>query len=97
MDESIWKNDMVCNITYVTRDGWMTFLRWMSFSTVLQSYQDSGRTIMKDCVNGTPFTIEKILASGGARTHDRYISRPVLNPMSYRGSLSYEGDEHKQY
>ena len=36
--------------------------------------------------NGTPFTIEKILFSGGTRTRDRYISRPALNPLSYRGS-----------
>ena len=37
---------------------------------VFQSYQDDGGMIMKGCCNGTPFTIEKILAVGGARNHD---------------------------
>ena len=31
-----------------------------SFSTVFQSYQDDGKLIMKGCVQGTPFTVEKI-------------------------------------
>ena len=34
--------------------------------------------------------IEKILASGGARTHKPSISWPALNPLSYRGSLEEE-------
>ena len=42
-----------------------------SFSTVFQSYQDDGRMIMKGLCNGTLFTIEKMLAIGGARTHNR--------------------------
>ena len=51
-------------------DGWMT-CDFTSFSTVFQSYQDDGRIIMKGCVQCIPFMIEKMLASGGARTHDR--------------------------
>ena len=31
----------------------------MSFSTVLQSYQDDGRVIMKAVCTQTPFTVEK--------------------------------------
>ena len=31
-----------------------------SFSAVIQSYQDDGRLIMKDCVHGAPFMVEKI-------------------------------------
>ena len=40
---------------------------------------------MAEC-NGTPFTTEKISASGEARTGDCYIIRPALNPLSYQVS-----------
>ena len=56
-----------------------------SFPTVIQSYQDDGHVIEKVVCNGTPFTIEKILASGEARTRDRLISRPALNPTELTG------------
>ena len=36
---------------------------FMSFETVFQSCQDDGRMIMKGCVQGTPFMIEKVPAS----------------------------------
>ena len=39
---------------------------------------------MKGLCNGTPFTIEKILASDGARTHDRKIGRQALNAYAQR-------------
>ena len=51
-------------------DGWLA-CDFTSFSTVFQSYQDDRRMIMKGFCIGTPFTIKKILASGGAGTHDR--------------------------
>ena len=31
-------------------DGWMDYLRFMSFLTVFQSYQDDVRMIVKRCV-----------------------------------------------
>ena len=40
-------------------DGKMT-CDFTSFPTVFQSYQDDGRSIMNVCVQGTPFTVEKI-------------------------------------
>ena len=40
-------------------DGWMT-CNFTSFLTVFQSYQDDAWMIMKGCVNGTPFTVERI-------------------------------------
>ena len=52
-------------------NGWIDNLDSTSFSTVFQSYQDDRRIIMKGCVQGTPFMIEKISASGGDRTRDR--------------------------
>ena len=48
------RKDKICN-------GWVTY-DFTSFSTVVQSYQDDGRMIMKKNVcNGTPFTIELLL------------------------------------
>ena len=41
--------------------------------------------ILAAVCNGTTFTIEKILASGGGRTQDRQLSRPALNQLSYWG------------
>ena len=43
---------------------------FMSFSIVVQSYQDDGRVIMKGCVQWNPFTVEKISPQGGAGTRD---------------------------
>ena len=43
--------------------------------------------------NGTPFTIERKFASGGARTRYRWVSRPALNPLSYRGSFHWAGED----
>ena len=40
-------------------DGWMDGLLLMSFSTVLQSYQDDGQMIMKDCVQWNPVYSKK--------------------------------------
>ena len=37
----------------------------MPFSTVIQSYQEDGRMIMKGCVQGTLFTIEKFPPTAG--------------------------------
>ena len=44
----------------VWMDGWM-ICEFTSFSTVFQSYQDDGQTIMKSCVQWNLFTVEKIL------------------------------------
>ena len=40
------------------------FCDFTSFSTVLHSYQEDERMIMKDYCNGTPFTVEKISPAG---------------------------------
>ena len=42
---------------------------------------------MKGCVQKNPVLPLKSSVSNRARTQDRKISRPVLHPLSYRGSL----------
>ena len=39
--------------------------KFTSISTVFQSYQDDGRVIMKGCVQGNPFTVEKTSPRAG--------------------------------
>ena len=53
-----------------------------SFSTVFMSYQDDERLIMKGRVKWNPDNGSEDFASSGARTRDRYISRPAFNPLS---------------
>ena len=45
VDESIWKNDMVCNITYVTRDGWMDGCVFFCDGCPFQQYFSHIRTM----------------------------------------------------
>ena len=66
--------------------GWVT-CDFTSFSTVFQSL--SGRRTGDNerlCAMETLFVIKKISILGGARTRNRWISRPALNLLSYRGS-----------
>ena len=72
----------------------MDDLKFTSFSTVFQSYQDDGWGIMRGLCNGNPFTIEEILASSAAQTRDRLITRPARNPLSYRGSYFFLHDDN---
>ena len=44
--------------------------------------------IEKNVCNETPFVIENIPASGEIRTRDSRISRPALNLLRYRGSIT---------
>ena len=46
-------------IMYHSMYGWMT-CDFTSFSTVLQSYQDDERLVMKSCAQWNPSTAEKI-------------------------------------
>ena len=56
----------------------MDNMRLYILSTVFQSYQDNERLIMKGCVQWNPvYSCEDI------------ASRPVLNPLSYRGSIYF--------
>ena len=66
----------VADDTIKWMDAWMIF-DFTSSSNVFQSYQDDGRMMMKGCVQWNPVY----------GWEDRYISRPALNPLSYRGSL----------
>ena len=71
-----------------------------SFLTVFQSYKDDERLIMKGCVQWNPVYGCEDFASSGARTLGCWISRPALNPLSYRGSFCvsenvYYGILHK--
>ena len=50
-------------------DGWMT-RNLMSFPSAFQSYQDDGQMIIKGCVDGNPFIVEKISRGGRAKTWD---------------------------
>ena len=45
-------------------DGWIT-CDFTSFPTAFQSYQDDERLTMEGCVQGTPFTVEKISPRAG--------------------------------
>ena len=71
-------------------DGWMDDLQ---FYVLLNSISViSGRWVADNerlCANGTPFSIEKIPASGLARTRDHEFRRPVPNPRSYRGYFDH--------
>ena len=49
-------------------DGWMDDLRFYSFSTVFQSYQDDEGLIMKGCVQWSSVYGLEDFASGGDRT-----------------------------
>ena len=50
-------------------DGWIDALRFKSFSTVFQSYQDDGWVIMKGCVQWKWLHLKR--EGEGARTRDR--------------------------
>ena len=52
--------------------------------------------IMKGCVQWNPAYGWEEFASSGAQTEDRYISRPALNPLSYRG-FSFQRHVHPIY
>ena len=47
-----------------------------------------GENEKKNVCNETPFVIENIPASGEIRIRDRHISRPALNLLRYRGSIT---------
>ena len=53
-----------------TMDGWITF-DFTSFITVFQLYQDDGRVIIKDCLQGNPVYGVEDFASSGAGTRNR--------------------------
>ena len=82
---------LLCNISVITYriynicsdtgtlsfDGWLTY-DFTSFSTVLQSYQEVGRVIIKGCVQWNPFAIIKIPASLEPGT-----ARSVVQRLTY--------------
>ena len=70
-------------------DRWM-ICNFTSFSTVFQSYQDDGRMKMKGCVQWNPIYGYEDFASSEARTRGCSISRPALNPLSYRCPICLE-------
>ena len=93
---SIWKGDKNKEVIHLVKvfpfthfDKWMEDLRFYVFSTVFQSYmyQDDGLMIIIGCVRWNPVYGWKVFASSEARTRNRQISRPALNPLSYMGSL----------
>ena len=65
--------------------GWMT-CNFTSFSIMFQSYQSDGRMIIKGCVQGTPFTVEKISpgAQGTSFTVGKISPRAGLEPENAR-------------
>ena len=67
-------------------DGWMT-CSFTSFSTEFQSYQDDGRLIMKTCTMALRLRLRRFRFEPGSNLV-RWIIRPALNPLSYRGSKS---------
>ena len=68
----------------------MDDLRFYVLSIVFQSYQDNGRMIMKGCVNGTPFMVEKI--SPRARIELR-TARSVGQRLTHRATGAPEMEE----
>ena len=69
----------------------MDDLRFHVLFTVFQLYQDDERLIMKGCVQWNPVYGLEDFASSAARTRDRYISRPALDPLSYWDSSTIHG------
>ena len=61
-------------LTRLSMDDMQFYILFNSISVISGRWAD-------DC-NGTPFTIKKMLASRGARTRDRKVSRLVFNPLS---------------
>ena len=54
-----------------SKNRWMNDLLFYVPFSRFQSNQDNGQVIMKGCVHGLPFTIEKISALGGTRIQNR--------------------------
>ena len=70
-------------VQYMWMDDLRFYVLFNSISVTSGRWLDENEKL---CAMEPSFTIEKIIASGGARTHDRYISRSALNPLSYWGS-----------